>query len=116
MSVREQIRRLWQLSVPATALISYLTAAIFTFLAFTVGGIAFLLASPPMAVVYLVVFGSAFVAAFSRSRYLPRISGVEFAAPIFCSLVFVLAAGWAGIVGRSFGWGLLATSIESPRT
>ena len=78
MSVSDRLCRLWRLSVPGTALVSYLTALIFTFVAFTVGGLASLLASPPMALVYLAVFGSAFVAAFSRSRYLPQIAFIEF--------------------------------------
>jgi hypothetical protein len=97
MSIRVRIERFWQLSVPATLIVAYLTAAVFTFTAFTVGGFVSLLASPPVALLYLVVFGSAFVLAVSRSRFLPRISTIEFAAPILCGLVLVLASGWAGI-------------------
>ena len=96
MSVSDRLCSLWRLSVPGTALVSYLTALIFTFVAFTVGGLASLLASPPMALVYLAVFGSAFVAAFSRSRYLPQIAFIEFLAPILFSLVLVVASGWTG--------------------
>ena len=95
MNLRAQICRLWQLSVPPTILISYLTAAIGTFTIFAVGGLAFLLTMPAV-LVYLVVFGSAFIAAVSRSRFLPRLTGIEFAAPILCSLVLVFASGWSG--------------------
>jgi energy-converting hydrogenase Eha subunit C len=77
--------------------VSYLTALIFTFVAFTVGGLAWLLASPPMALVYLAVFGSAFVAAFSRSRFLPRAAIGEFLVPVVFSLILLVASGWAGI-------------------
>jgi hypothetical protein len=96
MSVTDRLRSLWRLGIPGTALVSFLTALIFTFIAFTVGGLAWLLTSPPMALVYLAVFGSAFVAACSRSRYLPRVALIEFLVPILFSLVLLVASAWAG--------------------
>jgi hypothetical protein len=96
MSVTDRLRSLWRLGVPGTALVAFLTALTFTFVAFTVGGLAWLLTSPPMALVYVAVFGSGFVVACSRSRYLPQIALIEFWVPILFSLVLVVASAWSG--------------------
>ena len=86
-----------RLNIPVLAIIAFLTAAVLTFIAFTVGGIAWLLASPPAALVYIVVFGVLFISAFNRSPSLPHQSVLRFALPTICSLALVIASGWAGI-------------------
>ena len=92
---RHLLRR--SFSVPAIIALAFVTAALLTFVAFTVGGAAWLLASPPAALVYIVGFGAALIGAFSRSRWLPQHDLLRFVLPMVCSAGLVLAAGWAGI-------------------
>jgi hypothetical protein len=49
--------------------------------------------------VYIVFFGTVFVSAVGRSRFLPRAQTIEFLLPIFVGLILVLASGWLGIRG-----------------
>ncbi len=93
--MRQRIRR--PLSVTPLDALAFGTAALLTFVAFTVGGAAWLLASPPAGLVYLVGFGAALIAAFGRSRWLPHHNVLRFVLPTVCSAVLVVVAGWAGI-------------------
>ena len=97
MSVTERIRKLWQLEVPAIALIAFVTSLMFSFGAIVVGGVACFLTSPLMGIVYVFIFGSALVAAVSRSRFLPQIRSIEFLAPILVSAVLIVAVGYGGL-------------------
>ena len=96
MNLGAQIGKLWQLNVPSIALIAFAISLLFTFLAITVGGLACFLATAPTAVAYLVVFGSALLAAVSRSRFFPTFPSIQFLGPILVTAILIVLVGYGG--------------------
>ena len=87
--------RVRDLGVPRAFIIAVIVAIIL-WLAMIAAGDAALVVGLSIPV-YVVFFGTAFVSAVGRSRFLPIAEGIRFLLPILAGMLLVMASGMLGV-------------------
>ena len=89
-------RSIQQLGLAPLVLIAVATAALIWLVAIALGAWAVLFLGPSV-LVYLAVFGGAFVSAIGRLLLFGRAEGLQFIIPMICALPLVLCCGFGGM-------------------